>query len=128
VGEHDVDLDVLALHHGDDPFAEPFVGHAEHGAGGHARRRAEDPLDLGRVDVGAAPDDHQVLAVAHVQEAVVVEEPDVARVQDAALEGRRRGLGTVEVVEHRAILPGPLPLVGGPDADLAVDDLHAQVR
>ena len=52
-------------------------------------RLEQHPLDLGRVDVGAAPDDHEALAVAEVEVAVVVEEADVAGVQLAA--GQRLG-------------------------------------
>ena len=55
------------LDHGDDPLAEALVGHADHGAGRDRRHLLEHPLDLGRVDVGPAPDDHEALAVAQVQ-------------------------------------------------------------
>ena len=117
VGAHVVDVDLDPggrLDHGHHPLAEALVGHAEHGAGVDAGCLEQHPLDLGGVDVGAAADDHQALAVAEVEVAVVVEEADVAGVQLAAGERLGGGVGALPVAEHQAV-----PVVGGADADLA---------
>ena len=56
-------------------FAPVLVGDAEHGGVAHLRMRQQHALDLGRVDVHAAGDDHVDLAVAQEQVAVFVEQP-----------------------------------------------------
>ena len=84
-------------------------------------------LDLGRVDVHAARDDHVGLAVAQEQVAVLVEVPDVADGEEAL---QAVGVGLVLVLEyskspcaerhvHGADLAGRQPLaVVVEDADL----------
>ena len=69
VGRLDDGLDLLA------PVG---VGDAEHGDVADLRVGEELALDLGRVDVHAAADDHVDLAVAEEQVAVLVELADVA--------------------------------------------------
>src|SRR5262249_39435186 len=48
--------------------------------------RADDLLDLARVDVGAAGDDHVFLAVSDVQVSVLVQVPDVPGMEPAVPE------------------------------------------
>jgi hypothetical protein len=50
-------------------------------------------LDLARIDVGAAADDHVLGAVLQRQEAVGIEAADVAGMQPATAQRRRRRLG-----------------------------------
>ena len=68
------------LQDGDHPLAPLLVGQPDHGAVLHAGMRHQRPLDLGRVDVEAAADDHVLGPVDEVQEVVVVEVADVAGV------------------------------------------------
>ena len=95
------------LHRGDDPLAQPLVGDA------HDRARLDDaefvehPLDLGRVHVRAAPDDQQALAVADVQVAVVVDEPEIAGVEHAVAQHLGARVGPLPVAEHRAVHARP---------------------
>ena len=79
----------LGLDDSHHPLAEAFVRHPDHGAGDDARCVQQDPLDLGRIDVGTAPDDDEALAVAEVEVAAVVEEADVAGVELAARQRAR---------------------------------------
>jgi hypothetical protein len=87
-------------------------------------------LDVAREDVEAAPDDEVLQPVHDVQEAVLVQVPDVAGVQPAVPHRPRGQLRVVPVAEHH-----PRPV----DADLAVlagrhrlsfevDDGHPDVR
>ena len=69
---------VHRLHDGLDLFAEVVVGDAEHGDVHHLRVGDEQVLGFLRIDVHAAADDHERLAVGQEQEAVVVEVADVA--------------------------------------------------
>ena len=63
----------------------------------------QDLLDLARVDVGAAADDHVLGAVLEGQEAVFVHDPQVAAVQPAAVKRGPRGFRVVPVTEHDRI-------------------------
>ena len=74
-----------------DLLAPVVVGDAEHGDVGDLRVREQHALDLGRVDVHAARDDHVGLAVAEEQVAVLVEVADVADGEEAC----RGGSGSV---------------------------------
>ena len=82
------------------------VGHADHGDVEHRRVQAEQVLDLLRVDVHAAADDHERLAVGEEQVALVVE---VAEVADGRPErvlgvpGGRRLLRVVVVGERLVV-------------------------
>ena len=60
----------------------------------------EHLLDLGRIDVHAAGDDHVRLAIAEVDEAVGVDPADVAERRARPVRGRRRGLRGVAVVDE----------------------------
>jgi hypothetical protein len=63
----------------------------------------QDVLDVGGVDVVAAPDDDVLAAADDVEVAVVVQLAQVARDQPAVLPHLRRGLGVAEVL---ALAPG----------------------
>ena len=89
----------------------PTVAHDERL--GDVFRRLEVVLDVLRGDVlSARGDDDVLLAVGDREEPVLVDRPDVSRLQPAVLgEGRGRRLGVLEVaLEHRL----------APDEDLAV--------
>src|SRR3984957_7168058 len=90
--EHDERLDALA------PLV---IGHADHRDLGHRRVLGHGLLDLGRVDVLPAGDDHVLDPVRDEQEAAVVHVPDVAAAQPARRGDRRRGvLRPVQVAHH----------------------------
>ena len=72
---------------GDRLLAEHVVRAADHGGLQHGGVAVEDVLDLLRIDVLAAPDDHVLDPVDQDQVAVVVEVSDVAGVQPSALAG-----------------------------------------
>ena len=97
----------------DDALAEPLVRLADDGDLAHAGMAREDVLDLERVDVLAARDDHVVDAAVEPEVAVLVEPPDVAGAVPAVADRLRVGVGAVPVAGER--------LVGGQVAeDLAV--------
>ena len=70
-------------HDRDDAFAPLRVLTADHGGVEHRRVAEENLLDLDRVDVLAAGDDHVLLAVDEGDEALGVHAPEVARVEPA---------------------------------------------
>src|SRR5215469_3726898 len=74
-----------------------LVRDAEHGDVRDLRVHDDLGLDLGRVDVGSARDDHVGLPVAQIQEAVLGQVADVAD-GEVAIEPVRLGLGLVAVV------------------------------
>ena len=80
-------------HGGDDRLAPALVGQPEDGDLAHGRVADDDLLDLDRVDVLAAGDDHVLLAVDERDVAVLVDLAEVAGVEPAAAErvGRRPG-------------------------------------
>ena len=90
------------LEDGGDPLAPLLVGQPDHGAVLDVRVRHQRLLDLGRVDVEAAGDDHVLGPVDDEQEAVVVEVADVAGVVPAV---RRRLGGGLRV----AVVAAPSP-------------------
>ena len=63
------------------PFPQPLVRHADDRARVDVGELVQHALDLGGIHIAAAADDQQALAVADVQDAVVVDEPEVAGVQ-----------------------------------------------
>jgi len=76
-------------------LSEDLVRHTHHGRARDLRVASEEILDLGRVDVEAAADEHLALPPAEVEVAGVVEEADVARVHPAlGVDGGRSGLGS----------------------------------
>ena len=74
-------------------LAEGGMGHADDGAVGDGGVFEEGGLDLHRVDVLAAPDDHVLGPVDDVDEVVLVEPRHVAGVQPAPGERLGRLLG-----------------------------------
>ena len=86
---------------GDRHLAPALVGTADDGGLDHRLVLVEHPLDLGAGDVLAAGDDHVLEPIDDVDVAVVVLHADVAGVEPAAGERRRRGLGIAPVaLEH----------------------------
>src|SRR4029077_16310810 len=77
-----------ALGHDDGmhPLAPALVGHADHRDFGHALHQRDRILDLGRIDVLAARDDHVLEAIDDIDEAFLVHGGPVARVVPAVLE------------------------------------------
>ena len=89
-------------------LAERFVRHADDGGARHLGVRREQVLDLARVDVEAAADEHLAAPAAQVEVAGVVEESEVARADPACRASRRppwrRGRSS-----SRAWLPASAP-------------------
>jgi hypothetical protein len=89
--------------------------------------QAEDPLDLGRIGVEAADQEHVLLAVGDGEPAPGIEPADVTGVQPAipvdGLGGRR---GVLEVAAHHVVAADQDLAVGAgrqiPAA--AIDDAH----
>src|SRR3954453_6261638 len=111
---------------GADLLAELLVGHADHRRLDHRRVLVEHLLDLARVDVVAAADDHVLLAVDDEEVPVLVDLRHVAAVEPAVADGLRRRVGLAPVALHDVVAA---------DDDLAhltlrdvpavlVDDLH----
>ena len=101
-------LRVEQLHDGLHLLAEVVVGHAEHRDVGHRGWMHEHVLGLLRVDVHAAADDREALAVGEVEVAVVVEVADVAEVEPAlraAALGRLLGVAVVLEARRRGLEP-----------------------
>ena len=59
-------------------LAELRIGKADHDAGAHVRMRGYRGLDLGRIDIGAAAQDHVGEPVAEIEVALGIEPADVA--------------------------------------------------
>ena len=83
--------------------AEPFVGRADDGDLADAGMAREDVLDLERVDVLAARDDHVVESAVEPEVAVLVEPPDVAGVVPAVADRLVVGVRTVPVAGERLV-------------------------
>src|ERR1700682_4206240 len=85
---------------GVDLLASDLVGTPDDRRSPHRRVLEQHVLDLARIDVLAAADDHVLLAVDEEEEAVLVAVPDVPRVEPTVEQRLRRGIGTVEVAPH----------------------------
>ena len=83
-----------------DPLAPLLVGQPDHRAVAHRGVLHQRLLDLGRVDVEAAGDDHVLQAVDDEQVALVVEVADVAGVVPAEARGRGGRLRVLVVAGH----------------------------
>ena len=70
-------------HDGAHLLAQCRIGDADHGAVGHGGVLEQRRLDLHRVDVLAAPDDHVLGPIDDVDEVVRIEPGDVAGVEPA---------------------------------------------
>src|SRR5215204_7053240 len=79
------------------------VGDRDHRAFEHSGVGGDDLLDLDRRDVLAAGDDDVLLAVADLDVAVGMHDPDVSGVEPAAVERRRGRSGIVEVPGHHVV-------------------------
>ena len=89
---------------GVDALAPVVVGHAEDGGVLDLGVAVKHVLDLGGVDVDAARDDHVALAVADVDEPLVVEVRDVAHAEPVAPRRLARGVRVLVVlVEHAGV-------------------------
>src|SRR5271157_6351324 len=73
------------------PLTEALIWYAHHGGTPHARYLEQDPLDLGRVDVGPTAENQRVPPVSYEQSSYRIDVPDVSRVEDAVPDrlGRR---------------------------------------
>src|SRR3954447_17209715 len=80
-------LAVLERDRGADLLAELLVRDADHRRLGHRGMLVEDLLDLARIDVVAAADDHVLLAIDDEEVAVLVDLGHVAGVEPAVLDG-----------------------------------------
>ena len=110
------------LHDGLDLLAHLAVGDADDGDVVDRRVQRQGVLDLLRVDVHAARDDHERLAVGEVEEALLVEVADVARRRPVLVAGVLRLAGPLRVV---VVLEGPLGTLEEDRADLAGGQLAA---
>jgi hypothetical protein len=112
-------------------LAHALVGHADHGRGGDLGMLEELALDLGRIDVESAHDEHVLDAVRDLQIALLVHDPDVAGVEPALGIDRPRGLLRIlEIAPHHVVSAHP-DLAGLAARDLAaglVDADHLGVR
>ncbi len=90
----------LEHHERDETLPVLLVVDAEDGRFGHLRVRGQRLLDLDRVDVLAAGDDHLVVAADHEQATRIVEVSHVTRCHEAVVEVLG-GAGGV-AVEQRA--------------------------
>ncbi|MNE23155.1 hypothetical protein D3C80_1163980 [compost metagenome] len=75
---------VGGLDHRHHPLAHLGTGRADHSGVGHLRMLDQQVLDLLRIDVHPARDDHEALAVGQEQIAVLVQPPDIAQGGPAA--------------------------------------------
>ena len=116
------------LDRGHDAFAEPLVGDPEHRARRDAVELLDHPFDLGGVHVRTTAQDHEALAVADVEDAVVVDEAEVTGVQQTAAQRLGARVRLLPVAEHRVVHAGPRPVGVGRDAHFVVDDPHVEVR
>src|SRR5207253_2189742 len=94
--------------------------------------RVQGGLDLARVDVLAAADDHVLQATDNVDITVVIQDGEVAGVHPASLvDGGPRGGGVVPVAAHdavaaRAELPRRAARQDGPRGRVAHADLDVR--
>ena len=106
-------------HHGHADLAHDGVGSRHDRHLGHVRVRRQHRLDLERVDVVAAPDEHLLGPAGQAQAPGVVDAPQVAGVQPAVAEGRGGGFGVAPVAAQlrratagRSRRPRPTPAPG----------------
>ena len=90
-------------HEGHADLTHALVGNADHGRLGNVGMSEEDVLDLGRIGVEAADDEHVLAAADDLEIARRVDEADVTRAEPARRgEGLGRGLGVIEIPGHDA--------------------------
>src|SRR5215207_9522295 len=88
---------------GDDLLAPIGVRQADHRGLDQFGVAQQHLLDLARVDVATARDDHVLRAVAQRQEAVLVEAAEIAGVQPAAAQRLGIGFGVLPITLHDAV-------------------------
>ena len=109
------------------------VRHPDHDRLGHRRVAQQHGLDLARVDVLPAPDDHLLEPARDPAVAALVHRPQVAGVQPAVgVDRRGGGLRVAQVAVHDEVAAGA-DLADGPararsSAGARVDDLHLGLR
>ena len=116
----------MQLDPGADRLAEARVGHANHLHVQHLRMPVEELLDLARIDVLAAADDHVLEAADDVDVALLVHRREVAGVHPAGLVDGLLRLGLVVPValHHRVAAGAELAcLAARHHAALGIDDL-----
>ncbi len=115
---------------GDDRLAPALVGQPEDGHLADGRVAHEDLLDLDRVDVLAAGDDHVLLAVDERDVAVLVDLAEVAGVEPAAAErlGRRLRQHPVPGEDVLAAHEQLADLAHGDVAVVGVDEARLDVQ
>ncbi len=92
---------VFQNHVSHDDFAAIMVGNADGGGFFHGRTHVQHVLDLARVDVIAADDDHVVLTAANEEIAVIVDLSDVSRIEPSIAQRFRALLRPVAVAGHQ---------------------------
>src|SRR6266536_1587932 len=117
-------------HIGDDDLAPFRIRPADHRGLAHVLVLEQHFLDLARIDVGAAGDDHVLGAVLEREIALRVERADVAGVQPAAAQRCRARFRVAPITRHHHVaaaqnLPG---LAGRQLAVLRVGDLDFDAR
>jgi hypothetical protein len=84
-------------------LAEPFVGNADDGRCGDVGMTEQQVLDLGRIGVEAAHDEHVLRPADDAQQAIGVEDAEVTGAQPTIFgQDSSGGLRLVEVVRHHA--------------------------
>src|SRR5262249_23621186 len=117
---------VVLLHHDRERRLAPFrAGLSDHRDLADLRAAEDHVFDLGRVHVLAAGDHHVLHPVLDVDEALLVDGGDVARVEPAVLDRLGRRLGALPVLLHDVLAADDhLALLAGRDALAVVVD-HA---
>src|SRR5581483_9656418 len=116
---------------GADLLAVPGIGHADHLHVLHLGMAVEEFLDLSRIDVLAAPDDHVLQAADDVDVALVIHGGEVAGMHPAAVVDCLLGLLLIVPVALHHRVAARAELAGRPARHrlaLAVDDLDLDVR
>src|SRR5437588_2550199 len=108
-------------------LSEFRIGQADHDAGAHLRMRRDRGLDFGRIDVGAAAQDHVGEPVAEIEITVGIEPADIAERFPAVRPALRFGAEIV-VGAAGAVIGQEIDLAGLARGDLVAvlaDDLQA---
>ena len=121
---------VLGHHDHRQLLAQPVVRNAEGRGLVDGGVQVDDALDFGAVDVLSAAQDHVLLAVADVEEAVLVDLGDVAGSEPAVLDRLRGRLRTVPVAAdvHRRLHDQFALFAGRQFVAVVVDDLQFDDR
>ena len=93
----------LERHGGTDLLAELVVRDTDHGSLGDRRVLIQDFLNLARIDVEPAADDHVLLPVDNVEVAILVDSAEVTGAEPAAGDRRSRRLRLTPVPLHDVV-------------------------